>query len=118
MKFKLDENLDPRAAAILRGAGHDTLTVADQHLQGAADANVFEVCQRERRCLVTLDLDFSNLLDFPPETSAGIVILRHPKPRVRSWLALTELLAVALQRDNPTGKLWIVEPGRIRIHQT
>jgi predicted nuclease of predicted toxin-antitoxin system len=29
MKFKLDENLDPRAAAILRKAGHDALTVAD-----------------------------------------------------------------------------------------
>jgi len=117
MKFKLDENLDPRAAAILRKAGHDALTVADQRLQGAADASIFDACRREQRCLVTLDLDFSNLLDFPPETSAGIVILRHPKPRLRSWLDLTELLAIALQRDNPTGKLWIVEPGRIRIHQ-
>ena len=117
MKFKLDENLDPRAADILRKAGHDALTVADQRPQGAPDESVFTVCRREQRCLVTLDLDFSNLLDFPPETSAGIVILRHPRPRLRSWLDLTELLTVALQRDNPTGKLWIVEPGRIRIHQ-
>ena len=117
MKFKLDENLDPRAAAILQTAGHDAVTVADQSLQGAEDISVFEVCQREQRCLITLDLDFSNLLDFPPETSAGIVILRHPKPRLRSWLSLTEQLSVALRRDDPTGRLWIVEPNRIRIHQ-
>ncbi len=117
MKFKLDENLDPRAAVLLRNAGHDAVTVTDQHLQGRPDETIFAVCRLEHRCLVTLDLDFSNLLDFPPERSAGIVILRHPKPRLRSWLELTEQLAVALKTDDPTGNLWIVEPGRIRIHQ-
>jgi predicted nuclease of predicted toxin-antitoxin system len=54
-------------------------------LQGAPDASVYDACWREQCCLVTLDLDFSNLLDFPPGISAGIVILRHPKPRLRCW---------------------------------
>jgi len=117
MRFKLDENLDPRAAVILRETGHDTETVVEERLQGGADEKLFAVCQREKRCLVTLDLDFSNLLDFPPEKSAGVIVLRHPKPRVKAFLALFRQLVVALEEQNPRGRLWIVEPGRVRIHE-
>jgi uncharacterized protein DUF5615 len=35
MKFKIDENLPIEAAALLREAGHDALTVHDQNLRGA-----------------------------------------------------------------------------------
>jgi predicted nuclease of predicted toxin-antitoxin system len=118
MKFKLDENLEERAAEILRKSGHDAITATAQRLGGKPDETLFAVCQREKRCLVTLDLDFSNLLDFPPEKSAGIVVLRHPHPRLKSILELAKQLAAALEKNDPTGRLWIVEPNRIRIHET
>lgn len=34
VQFKLDENLPDEAADLLRAAGHDALTVLDQHLGG------------------------------------------------------------------------------------
>ena len=37
MKFKLYENLSRRAANLIRAAGHDAVTVADQGLRAAAD---------------------------------------------------------------------------------
>ena len=49
MKLKLDENLSQRAADLIRTAGHDAVTVADQGLRGAADETLFEVCRREKR---------------------------------------------------------------------
>jgi predicted nuclease of predicted toxin-antitoxin system len=47
-------------------AGHDAPTVVQQALGGQPDERVIDVCSREQRALVTADLDFSNILTYPP----------------------------------------------------
>ena len=76
MKLKLDENLGSRWADFLASYGHDVHTVPQERLSGASDSTIFETCVRERRCLVSLDLDFADILRFPPRDTAGIAILR------------------------------------------
>jgi predicted nuclease of predicted toxin-antitoxin system len=66
VNLKLDENLGHTAAELFRQAGHGVETVHSQRLSGAPDAAVIALCQREQRCLVTLDLDFGNPLPFKP----------------------------------------------------
>ena len=75
MKMKLDENIGKRGKALLVEAGHDTCTILEQNLQSAPDPTVIEVCRVEQRCLVTLDLDFSNPLQYNPSEYSGIAIL-------------------------------------------
>ncbi|MCE5230373.1 DUF5615 family PIN-like protein [bacterium] len=114
MKFKLDENLDPRLVTIFEAADHDASTVLSEAISGADDDAIYRICRAEGRCLVTLDLDFSNPLRFPPALTAGIVVLRP----YRSILPLIQTsvasLLDALKARSIDGKLWIVEPGRIR----
>jgi predicted nuclease of predicted toxin-antitoxin system len=117
MKFKFDQNMDPRGAAILKQAGHEVLTVKEQNLTGAEDEVIAKVCQDESRCLVTLDLDFANTILYPPQKYFGLVVLRHPKPTAKSLLELVRQLSTTLQNMDPTRKLWIVEPGRIRVRE-
>jgi predicted nuclease of predicted toxin-antitoxin system len=49
------------AAELLRSAGHDAMTVAQQRLKGRADEEIASVCLQERRVIVTLDLDFADV---------------------------------------------------------
>jgi predicted nuclease of predicted toxin-antitoxin system len=118
MKLKLDENLGLHGKSLLEADGHDVMTVAEQQMSGAEDERVFEVCQNEGRVLVTLDHDFGQTLRFPPEATAGIVVLEC-KGRVSPTMILGRMreLATALRTQQNQGELWIVEPGRIRIHE-
>ncbi|HOB99713.1 MAG TPA: DUF5615 family PIN-like protein [Verrucomicrobiota bacterium] len=118
MKFKLDENFGQRCLEVLAAAGHDVATVAGQGMSGAADAEVLEVCHQEQRCLVSLDLDFSNPLRFPPASFNGIAIVRLPgRASCAGLVSAVQTLAKALETNSIRGRLWIVEIGRIRIHQ-
>ena len=119
MKFKLDENFGTRTQQVFTEFGHDVHTVRQEDLQGAADQRIYEVCQTEQRCLVTLDLDFTDVVRFPPEQTGGIVVVRVP--RNPSLTLLEQLVRQFLQTLNQMSvekQLWIVETGRIRIHQT
>jgi predicted nuclease of predicted toxin-antitoxin system len=117
MRFKLDENLSRSVAELFRAAEHDVLTVRDQQLRGAADERVFEVATREGRALVTLDRDLGQVLRFPPGASPGIIVI-DPGPRAshRGLLERTRELLAVLKTRSPTGALWIVEAGRVRVH--
>ncbi len=118
MKLKLDENIGRRGQDLLCRRGHDVATVYGQALRGAADDELFRLCAHEGRALITLDHDFCQVLRFPPERSAGIVVLELP-PRATRHALLNRLREfLALLETRPLRKeLWIVEPGRIRIHE-
>jgi NAD(P)-dependent dehydrogenase (short-subunit alcohol dehydrogenase family) len=119
VRLKLDENLGWTIAERLRHAGHDVATVRDEGLGAADDDALFARCRQEGRCLVTLDLDFGNVLRFPPEQTAGLAVLRPAgKPTLAALGRLAGELVEALSRESIAGCLWIIEPGRIRIHES
>jgi len=115
MKFKVDQNLPIEAANLLTAAGHDAMTVYQQSLGGAPDERIVDVCKDEGRILVTADLDLSDIRRYPPSQAPGYMVLRMPR---QSKQALLDLLAKAipmLAAHPIIGRLWIVEPDRLRI---
>lgn len=118
MKFKLDENFGIRTQKLFHAAGHDAQTVRDQRLQGCSDHYLYEVCCAEERCLVTLDMDFADVTRFPPANSNGIAVIRVPRnPSIMLEQLIRQFLQALIQMPIEN-RLWIVEVGRIRIHQT
>jgi len=118
MRFKLDENFGTRTREIFRSAGHDIQTVLEQNLQGCSDQHLYEVCRSENRCLVTMDLDFADIIRFPPMMANGIIVIRIRRtPNIAILEQLIHQVLHTIEQRSVNGELWIVEFGRIRIHQ-
>jgi predicted nuclease of predicted toxin-antitoxin system len=118
MNFKLDENFGARTQRIFQEYGHSVETVRSQKLEGCADTQLYAICCAEGRCLVTLDLDFSDVLRFPPEQGSGTVVIRVPQnPSLVLLERLVRQFLQTLTQMSVSQQLWIVEVGRIRVHQ-
>lgn len=109
--------MDARLAVLLRQAGHEATAVRYQGLQGIEDSVLYGHCRSEEHVLVTLDLDFSNVLRFPAMRTPGVVVLRGPDELFPTMRIPVQTLINSLATHTPSGRLWIVEPGRLRIHE-
>ena len=102
-------------AALLVEAGHHAVTVHDQGVGGIADAELASLCREEGRALVTLDLGFGDIRSYPPSEFAGLVVFRLDRQDKSHVLTLCRRLVAALEDEELTGLLWIVEENRVRI---
>jgi len=118
LRFKLDENFSPALAENFKKSGHETETVLDENLSGSPDEAIFQVCLAENRCLVTFDLDFSNIMRFPVENTPGIIVVRpNRQVTLAVMAAVTQQILLLLETNDPTGCLWIVEPTQLRVRK-
>ena len=117
MRFLIDADLPRSAKPLLVRYGHEATDVRDVGLGHVPDTDVARYAQRETPCLLTGDYDFANIRRYPPHQYQGIVALAiAPSMTAPSILALLEEFLKQQQLVRAvTGKLTIVEPGRIRI---
>jgi predicted nuclease of predicted toxin-antitoxin system len=115
MQFKIDENLHSDAADLLRQHGHDALTVYEQGLRGGADTDIASVCRQEGRAIVTLDLDFSDIRQYPPEDHQGNIVLRLNDQSRASVLNVLGRIIPMFDAESPVGYLWIGDEHQVRI---
>ena len=116
LRFKCDENLPRALSEFLVDHGYDAMSVQQQGLSGTADRNLLEICVRESRVLVTLDLDFSDITSYPLDEHVGVIILRI---RDQSRAAVLDVAARLMPKLQPyqslDGQLWIVDGAKVRI---
>jgi predicted nuclease of predicted toxin-antitoxin system len=115
MKFKIDENLPVEVVKLLEDNGHDAVSVFQQNLSGTLDKRIAEVCQEEKRALITLDTDFSDIRTYSPDEFFGLIVLRLKRQDKPHVLSVVSRLINILLREPLDRRLWIVEEGRVRI---
>ena len=115
MRFKVDENLLIEVVDVLVAAGHDAVSVHDQGLVGATDSSLYEVCRREGRALMTLDVDFANIFAYPPQASNGIVVFRLSRQSRPLILAILSRTLPLMESEPLDQRLWVIEETRVRI---
>jgi predicted nuclease of predicted toxin-antitoxin system len=115
VRFKVDENLPIDVADLLISAGYDALTVFDQRLIGEADNRILEICRQEKRALITLDLDFSDVRSYPPQDYFGLIVLRLHRQDKAYVLERIRRIIPLFEQEKIEHYLWIVEENRIRV---
>ena len=115
MKFKLDENLPSEAVELMARWGYDVSSVTLQGLGGATDWHLSEICRKEGRTLITLDLDFADVRQFAGSAQPGLVILRLSDQSAAAVLLALSRIASRLALDPPAGRLWIVDRAGLRV---
>lgn len=105
------------ANAFLSKYGHDVHNVYDEALGGQSDTSVAAACQREKRTLLTLDVDFCNVKRYPPSEYSGIIVLR---PHRQTFDQISEILFRIAEKTDFTeqsvsGHIWVVTAYNIRI---
>ncbi len=112
MKLLLDSCLSGKAAAELRGSGHDVVW-AGEWPSDPGDAAILARAKEEGRVLVTLDKDFGELAVVRGLPHCGIVRLVDC-----SVIRQAATCALVLSRHGDTltaGGIVTAEPGRLRI---
>ena len=115
MKFKIDENLPIEFADLLIVRGYEATTVIGQKLQGKQDNAILDACLREKRILVTLDLDFANVRIYPPSQFPGFIVFRVVHQNKRILANLFQRIIPLINQKPLEHRLWIIEESQIRI---
>src|SRR5262245_53311620 len=94
-----DANVPAGLVAFMRGALEwDVLFVLEEDgLRRAPDVKHYRLAHQLRRTLVTMDRDYLDDRRFPPEESAGVLVINAPDERQMSSL-LTRGASSMLQR--------------------
>ncbi|MEK7083755.1 MAG: DUF5615 family PIN-like protein, partial [Patescibacteria group bacterium] len=75
MRLLADENISVRVVAELRQAGHDVLSIVEIH-PNADDAWIIARALKEKRCIITYDKDFGELVFLKSQRHYGVILLR------------------------------------------
>ncbi len=118
-RFLIDEDLPRSLSFRLQQRDNQSQHITDLELRGLPDAAVFAVPQKDAAILVSRDLGFANILQYPPGTHHGIVVARFPSalPGEALVAQVVELL-MTVDAGEFEGSLIILEPGRARIRRS
>ena len=112
-KFLLDADMPRSSASNIRALGFDVADVRDLGMRYAKDREIIEYAQKNDRIVVTRDLDFGSVLQYP--NHPGAVILRLPSEYTSKEIndVLRDFLS-SIEEQILQRAITIVEIGRYR----
>ncbi len=115
MNLFADECVYKITVDLLRSWGHDVLTAQEVGLSGKPDEEILAYAVRHERVLITIDMDFSNIRHYTPESHRGIIVA---KIRPRNADAVHKVLQHLLNNIKPdrlNTSLVIIDQTKYRI---
>ena len=79
MNLFADECVYKVTVDLLRSWGHDVLTAQEVGLSGKPDEEILAYAVRHERVLITIDMGFSNIRHYTPESHRGIIVAKFAR---------------------------------------
>jgi predicted nuclease of predicted toxin-antitoxin system len=117
MRFLADMGVSMRLAEWLRAQGHDVVHLRDEGLQRLPNGEIFEKGIRERRIVLTFDLDFGEIVAGASSRAASVILFRLHDTRtshVQDRLARVLSDSAKALED---GAIIVVEESRHRVRK-
>lgn len=117
-KFLIDECLPKSMVSICEKQHLDAVHIRILGLSGIPDEKVISLAKKEKRILITRDMDFSNLLDYPIKSHCGLIVMRMPDDFTALEInRLLDSFLMDVELNEIRNTLTIIEPKRYRIRR-
>lgn len=120
LRFFADHCVPSSVVNSLRQSGHQIDLLKECLPTDAPDPHVIAYAQTLGAILLTLNGDFADIINYPPARYGGIIALQvknQPSSIPATVIRLLTYMTDNPEREHYTGKLFLVEPHRIRIRQ-
>lgn len=118
MSILLDHNVPAKFVRLLTAWGYEASRLTEHVDADTDDVDVITLAQTLDAVLLTIDLDFANILEYPPANYAGILVMRYQAAAESAVIATLRQALNDLYRDELRGMLVIIEPIRYRIRKS
>ncbi len=117
MEFLTDENVFVPIVESLRKLGHDVFDIKEQKLFGTDDLDIYKMSIEQKRVLLTMDKDFSNIIKYPPGVHSGIIVLKLYRLTVEVVTTIFMNSFKALDEINIKGNTVIIDKNKTRVRR-
>lgn len=117
MKFIADENIFKPLIDYLRAEKHNVFSIADSKYSGSQDEVIYKLACRRKRIIITMDKDFSRILNFPPQNCGGIIIVKIYRRKILETLEIFKKYFKTIKEKDIKRNLVIINPESLRIRK-
>jgi predicted nuclease of predicted toxin-antitoxin system len=118
--FFVDQCVPRTIVDALRKPEYRVELLRDHLSPDSPDSEVIAFAQKIDAVLVSLNGDFTNIVNYPPSSYGGIIAVQvknQPASIPVTVVRLLTYLAIHPERDHYRRKLFLIEPHRIRIRE-
>jgi len=115
MSILLDHCVPHHYLRLLHDWGYEVHLLKEQADPRSPDPDVLRVASKLDAVLVTVDTDFQNILQYPPQNYQGIVVIQNEQRAQKAIAAVFKQALQELYRDKLRGVLVIIEAEGYRI---
>ena len=118
MSILLDHCVPQKYRRILQSWGYDVTLLKEHTNPDADDVDVIAIAQKLDSVLLTVDMDFANILDYPPQSYQGIIVIRYQVLEEESAITTLKQTLLDLYRDDLRKVLVVIAGNHYRVRRS
>lgn len=115
MKFIADMGISQTTVIWLNEQGFDAIHVRDSKMQCASDTEIVRKAKKEKRIVLTCDLDFGDIVSASGENCPSVIILRLENETPKNVNSRLKQVLNESSKDLKEGAIISVEETRHRV---